>query len=264
MTSTTSIPLPVLDRLIEYAERYKTVNNEPADGDCARAISKAQAIMAQFAPGISNMPKDRPAEPDDELAQTFALYQDLARRMNDPHKLLIAVNRLLLLYGAMMDEPENSKAPHLSLNDGIAWIAMPGGVELRYNEIDRNDDGPVDLRIKADRSGLYIEVVEPEIDCTISTAQLDVDQLRALTAPLAATPAPPPIIQLLGVTLADLMPTKDRVRVVRAGYPDGLISRRLYWALRREAVRRGQSEGDLYAELFSALHPAAEADGDRT
>lgn len=127
----------------------------------------------------------------DELDQSLALYLDLARRaapqLDDPELILQAAWKLLKLYGQLNNEPKESPHPHLSLDDGIEWVALPRVVELRYNAIDHDGDEPLDLRIAAGSSGLYFELLAPETDSTLATAALDRKQLCSLPSPLGGT-----------------------------------------------------------------------------
>lgn len=152
----------------------------------------------------------------EELKQCFALYDDLARRYvpalraypqlleaahglyrlygtltSDPELILNAAWQLLELYGTLAGATEDSPHPHLSLDQGIGWVAMPWGVGLRYNAIGHDGEEPLDLRIAASKQGLYLELLAPETDSTLATALLGRDALRALPVPLSgASPVP--------------------------------------------------------------------------
>jgi hypothetical protein len=134
----------------------------------------------------------------EELAQCLALSEDLAHRygraLDDPSLLLAAIKGLLLVYAALTDEPEDTAHPHLSVDNGISWVAMPDGVELRYNAIDIDrtggDDEPLDLRVTASSAGLYMELLAPETDSTLATALLNRAQLCALPVPFGSVQPP--------------------------------------------------------------------------
>lgn len=48
MYDTVVVPREALDAVLEYAQRYKDLNDEGPDGDCARACARACARIEEF------------------------------------------------------------------------------------------------------------------------------------------------------------------------------------------------------------------------